>query len=125
EWFRDVAPRIPRRGGRVRMLVEGSAAYACKRIPLAFAVLAEVPEAETIYLTPDGRGHPHWRIDHAFAKVPYREVPSIYASCDILLKLSSEESFALPVLETFASGGTAVVSAFRGHAEYIGHGHNA
>jgi glycosyltransferase involved in cell wall biosynthesis len=124
--FARAIPRIPRNGSdRIRVLVEGRGPLPFKRIGLAFSVLRDVPEAETVYLSPDGWRERPWRIDHHFARVPYDEVPAIYASCDVLLKLSSEESFARPVLEMFASGGTAIVSAFHGHAEYIRHGGNA
>jgi glycosyltransferase involved in cell wall biosynthesis len=124
--FERAIPRIPRNGSdRIRVLVEGCGPMPFKRIGLAFSVLHDVPEAETVYLNPVGWREPSWRIDHHCTRVPYDEVPGIYASCDVLLKLSSEESFSRPVLEMFASGGTAIVSAFQGHAEYIRHGRNA
>jgi len=74
---------------------------------------------EIFYLTGDGVVEPDWHPDEVFSKVPYPEVPGVYASCDILLKLSSQESFALPVLEMFATGGTAVVTSFTGYDLYI------
>jgi glycosyltransferase involved in cell wall biosynthesis len=124
--FERAIPRIPRNGSdRIRVLVEGCGPIPFKRIGLAFSVLSDVPEAETVYLDSGWWCERSWRIDHHFTRVPYDEVPGIYTSCDVLLKLSSEESFARPVLEMFASGGTAIVSAFQGHAEYIRHGGNA
>lgn len=113
------------RGNRLRVLVEGTGSVAYKRIGLAFSVLEEFPDVEVFCVAGDGYREPAWRIDRFFQRVPYADMPGIHASCDILLKLSSTETFAMPVLEMFASGGTAVVTAFPGHDEYIQDGGNA
>lgn len=57
--------------------------------------------------------------------VPYRQVPGILASADLIVKMGIAETWAMPVLETFAAGGTAIVGAFRGHQDYIANGANA
>ena len=106
------------------MLVEGPGGLWYKRIDLAFSVLKRLTEAETLYLSSDGVRHADWRVDHYFERVPYRDVPGVYASADVLLKLSKEESFSRPILEMFAAGGTAVVAAFEGHDEYLRDGYN-
>lgn len=109
---------------KLRVLVEGPVSAGLKRVPFAFSVLREIPEVEVFALSADGSVDPEARVDRLFTKVPYAEVPPIYASCDILLKLSSQESFGLPILEMFASGGTAIVTAFTGHNELVRDGEN-
>ena len=43
---------------------------------------------------------------------------AIYASCDILLKMSRVESFSYPPLEMMATGGSVVVQEVTGLEEY-------
>jgi hypothetical protein len=110
-------------------LVEGPGDQAIKRVPLTFEILGRLADEgldfEVFFLSADTYRRPEWKIDRMLTLVPYADVPGIYASCDFLVKLSATESFALPVLESFASGGTAVVTAFPGHDEYIHHDRNA
>jgi len=124
EWFGPDKALAPR-SDRVRVLVEGPGAQPRKRIAFTFSVLSHFPELEVWYVAADGYREEGWRMERFFERVPYREMPPIYAACDFILKLSSQESFSLPVLETFASGGTAIVAAFTGHDEYIRHETNA
>ena len=113
------------RTSKKRVLVEGPPGDSRKRIPFTFQVLSQFPDLEVFYAAGSGQPDPAWRIDQFFSAVPYHQMPTIYASCDFVLKLSSQESFALPVLESFASGGTAITSAFTGHDFYIKHRENA
>lgn len=124
EEFAEAKPRFPK-GDRVRVLVEGNAGWEIKRVPLAFSVVEEVPGIEIFYVSGDGTRNPDWHVDQFFPRVPHSEIPGIFASCDILIKLSRAESFSLPVLEMFATGGTAVVSAFAGHEQFIRNEYNA
>ena len=59
------------------------------------------------------------------SRVPITSVPSIYQSCDVLVKLSSVEGMFGPPLEMFHCGGTAVVYDVSGYDEYICHERNA
>jgi len=122
--FQNVPPLRPR-GPSLRVLVEGRAAESRKRIHLAFEVLEQVEDVEVFYVASDGFREPHWKIDEFFQKVPHRQMAAIYASCDLILKLSSQESFGLPILEMFTSGGTAVVTAYTGHDQFIINDQNA
>ena len=60
-----------------------------------------------------------YRVDRFLNKIPYEQVPEIYASCDILLKTSLLESFSYPPLEMMASGGFVVAVPNGGNAEYL------
>jgi O-antigen biosynthesis protein len=120
----DVNPLEPR-GVRPRILIEGAQNLVFKRIELAFRVARRIPDAEIWYVSSD---LPSRQISHAhrrFAQVPLGDMPAIYGSCDILLKLSVVEGFFGPPLEMMACGGTAVVSRVQGHDEYVIDGHNA
>jgi len=120
----DVTPQAPR-GSRLRVLVEGPGRVPHKRVGLALKVAGRVPEVEVWYISNDGFVDPAWKVDRVFKRVPFQAMPGIYASCDILLKLSTVEGFFGPPLEMMACGGTAVVSKVSGYSEYIRPGENA
>lgn len=115
---------IPRRGP-VRVMVEGIPHERRKRVNFTLEALSIFDEIEIVYVSPLGRPDFDGRIDYFFQQVPYDQMPSIYKSCDFIVKNSASESFALPVMEMFAAGGTAVVSEFRGYDEYLKHEHNS
>ena len=120
----NVKPIIPKLG-KVRVLIEGPGSISYKKIDLAFKVTNQFKDIEVIYVSNDGIVKPEWRYDHLFTMVPLHEMPAIYTSCDILVKLSSVEGFFGPPLEMMACGGTAVVSNVTGFDEYIVDGKNA
>ena len=55
-------------------------------------------EFEIWFISYGGRSKEWYKYDRFFQKVPYYEMPTIYRSCDILLKTSSLESFSYPPL---------------------------
>jgi glycosyltransferase involved in cell wall biosynthesis len=115
----------PVKSGRVKVLIEGPGKAKFKRIDDAFKVVRKFPDIEVWYVTYDGYVSPDWKPDRVFVKVPHHEMPDIYQSCDILLKLSAVESFGLPNLEMMACGGAVITSAFTGQEEYAIDGENA
>jgi hypothetical protein len=122
--FGTAAPILPRRDDRLRVLIDGAGDAAYKRVGFSLAVAGSLPDVDVVYLDPNGTGAADGAARHYFARVPYDEVPGVFASCDVLLKLSAEESVSRPVLEIFAAGGTAIVTAFEGHDEYLEDGVN-
>ena len=104
-------------------IVEGPAGVAFKRVNPTIAMLREVEGVEIVHMAADG-STPDPPVDHALGALPYDEVAGVYAACDLIVKLSSLEAFPMPVLEQFAAGGTAIVSAFRGHAALVEDGRN-
>jgi len=120
----SVAP-LEKKGEKIRVLIEGPGSQFFKNINLAFRVANQIPEIEVWHVSSDGVLQPHWKYDRIFQKVPFHEMPPIYASCDILLKLSSVEGFVGPPLEMLACGGTAVVSKATGWEEYLRHEENS
>lgn len=119
----DVVPIAPR-GDRPRVLIEGSG-ISFKRVDLAFDVARQIPGIEVWHVSGDQIFQDHWRADRRFCRLPMQQMPAIYSSCDVLLKLSIVEGFFGPPLEMMACGGTAVVTRVNGHDEYVVDGHNA
>jgi glycosyltransferase involved in cell wall biosynthesis len=120
----DVRPLAPK-GERVRVLIEGAGGVFFKRVANAFRITGRIPDIEVWYVCGDGYVRPEWKFNRMFSRLSLEEMPPIYASCDILIKLSSVESFSYPPLEMMACGGTAVAAKFTGHEEYIRHEENA
>ncbi|MGZ3689097.1 MAG: glycosyltransferase family 4 protein [Bdellovibrionota bacterium] len=120
----DVAPLEPK-STRRRILIEGPGGQAFKRVDLAFRVAAHFPEAEVWYVSSDGVCQPQWRHDRLLTKMKLQDMPAIYASCDVLLKLSTVEGFFGPPLEMMACGGTSVVTKVSGYDEYVRDQENA
>lgn len=121
----ECEPRIPRNSDSLRVLVEGAPDAEYKRVALAFDALSKVAAIETVYVSPKGKPKIDWRVDHSFESVPPAQMPSIYKSCDLVLKLSTDESFSLPVLESFAAGATAIAAEYYGGSDFIVDGKNA
>ena len=112
------------RGARPRILLEGAIDLPFKGMEDAFRAVDGV-DAEVWCVSSSGRPKPHWRCDRFFEQVPYEQMPAIYRSCDILLKMSRVEGVFLPPLEMMACGGVCVVARVTGMAEYIRAGENA
>lgn len=123
ELWRPVPPRVPK-GARLRFLVEGHADVALKNVRETLSLLERVG-AEHLWVGS--------RVDRSLTgrhcigvleSVPYREMPSVYASCDVLVKLSNAEGMFGPPLEMFATGGTAIAWDVPGSEEYLSHRYN-
>ena len=126
--FNSEGPPLVPKQEKLRVLIEGAGMHPFKRIDDAFAAvkpLRDKANLETWYVSSDGFSKPEWQFDRIFKKVPYKDMPGIYRSCDILVKLSAVEGFFGPPLEMMACGGTVVVSNVTGHEEYIEDGKNA
>lgn len=111
---------------RTRILIEGPGGIPFKRVDQAFRVAWQFPECELWYVSTDNVADPTWSCDRTFTQVPFEQMPAIYASCDILLKLSVVEGFVGPPLEMMACGqGACVVAKATGWEEYMKHEENA
>ena len=124
ELFSTARPAMSKRD-KLRVMVEGLPNEERKQVRFTLELLSRFDNLEVVYVSAGGKPDYDASIDYFFQSVPHRQMPSLYKSCDFIVKLSDTESFALPVLEMFATGGTAVVSEFPGHEEYIRHGQNA
>jgi glycosyltransferase involved in cell wall biosynthesis len=114
---RDAA-RLP------RLLVEGHFGVPFKNTALAIQ-LARRAGAKDVWLLTGSEVRWIPGVSRIFSKVPMKQTPAIYRSCDVLIKLSTVEGMFGPPLEMFHCGGTAVVFDVTGHDEYIRHDINS
>jgi glycosyltransferase involved in cell wall biosynthesis len=121
--FNKVHPIIPKTS-KIRILLEGPFTIPFKGMKEACNVASKIKDCEIWVVASDGEPDPNFRYDKLFKAVNYGEMPSIYASCDILLKMSSVESFCYPPLEMMAAGGNVVVLNTTGLDEYCVHREN-
>ncbi len=113
-----------RQSGRFRVLVEGPVEVFFKNVPTALR-LARQAEVDEVWLLTSSALQEHPDADRVFSQVPIHETPTIYRSCDLVLKLSYVEGMFGPPLEMFHCGGTALVYDVTGYDEYIIHNQNA
>jgi glycosyltransferase involved in cell wall biosynthesis len=122
--FRPDGPFVaPRTSNRLRVLVEGALGVWNKNVLPALRVSRSNAD-ETWLLTPTPVG-PIAGVHRVFSHISPSEVAAVYRSCDVVLKLSTVEGFAMPPLEMFHCGGTSVVFGTPGPTEYAEHGRNA
>lgn len=112
------APPLEPKGRKPRILLEGPVVIPFKGMADAAAAVADCDDCEVWIVSSAGRPEPGWRCDRFFEAVPYGEMASIYASCDVLVKMSRVESFCYPPLEMMATGGAVVVQKVTGIEEY-------
>ncbi len=122
--FRPVTPLSTKLKNKKRVLLEGAINLPFKGMAEAFEVVKDI-NCEVWCVSYDGRPQPDWHCDRFFEKVPMIDMPKIYSSCDILLKLSRVEGFFGPPLEMMACGGVPIVAKVTGYDEYIIDGYNA
>lgn len=87
--------------------------------------LVNQSEADEVWLLTSSKIDTCQGVDRVFSRVPVQDVPKIYRSCDVLVKLSLIEGMYGPPLEMFHCGGTAITFGIPGSEEYIRHGENA
>lgn len=116
-----VAPRDP---SHPRVLVEGPFGVPFKNTALAIR-LAKKAGAKDIWVLTSSPAGRLPGVSRVFSRMAMNDTPSVYRSCDILLKLSTVEGMFGPPLEMFHCGGTSVVFNVTGHDEYIIHGQNS
>ena len=114
----------PTENGRLRVLIEGPVDVDFKNVPCSIK-LAEKAGADEIWLLTSSDVSEFPGVDKIFSRIPIHETPSIYRSCDVLVKLSYIEGMFGPPLEMFHCGGTAIVYNVTGHDEYIVDGENS
>ncbi|ETB63550.1 MAG: hypothetical protein O210_OD1C00001G0001, partial [Parcubacteria bacterium RAAC4_OD1_1] len=106
------------KGGRkTRVLLEGPINIPFKGMENAFNVVKNL-DCEVWAISSHGKPKPEWRCDKFFEGVNLSDMPKLYSSCDILLKMSEVESFSYPPLEMMACGGVPVIKNVRGIDEY-------
>ncbi len=114
----------PKEAGKLRVLIEGPLGVFFKNTENAIK-LALASNADEVWLLTSSDIKAYPGVARVFSRIPMFETPSIYRSCDVLVKLSYVEGMFGPPLEIFSCGGTAIVYNVTGHDEYIVNAHNA
>ena len=109
----------------LRVLVEGRLDVASKRTRLAIEVCRHAGLEDIWLLSPSPAGTAVPGTTRVLSGLTVRDVPPVYRSCDVLVKLSTVEGMFGPPLEMMHCGGTAVVSDVTGADEYVRDGENA
>lgn len=121
------APRSQRAasGGPLRVLVEGQPSLWLKGVDDALAAVGamrERAEATLVSLDPAAAaGLPVARVVGGLAP---ESMADLYASIDVVLKLSRGEGLGMAPLEAAAVGTPSVVTPYGGHADWLRHGVN-
>ena len=116
-------PLQERTPGRPRILIEGPISVPFKGMADAHAAISAL-DCEIWIVSSDGAPEPGWRHDRFFHGVSQQQMRGIYASCDVLLKMSRIESFAYPPLEAMACACAVVLGEVRGGIDYAVHEEN-
>lgn len=124
DYFNDgIKPKVPRAPEKLRVLVEGPLNVSFKNTELAVELCRQSRADEVWFVTSTEIGaYPN--VDRLFSRVPISEIGSIYASCDVLVKLSTVEGMFGPPLEIYHTGGTSISYDVTGYDEYIEHNVN-
>lgn len=111
---------------KIRILIEGDCQAKHKNVDESFHIveLLDPDKYEVWYMSYNAKPKDWYRVDRFFHRVPYEQVPDIYAQCDILVKTSLLESFSYPPLEMMATGGYVVALENDGNKEYLKDGYN-
>lgn len=114
-------------GRKIKVLVEGDSSSSHKKVDNSFLITNKLDKNkyEISYLSNNAGPKEWYRVDETYLRIAPSEVASIYASHDILVKSSEEESFSYPPLEIMATGGVPVIAKNGGNAEYVVDGENA
>jgi O-antigen biosynthesis protein len=111
--------------GPLRVLVEGYRSSEFKGVDQAAAVVASMSEPSHLTaVIPDRAVAGDVEADTVLGAVSQEELARLYASTDVVLKLSRIEGMFGPPLEGFHCGATCVVTPVTGHDEYVIHGWN-
>jgi glycosyltransferase involved in cell wall biosynthesis len=113
-------------GAPLRVLVEGQPTLWFKGIRDAVAAVRAMSEPATLTLVmqdPDDAGGVD--VDRVVGGLSPVEMAELYASHDVLVKLSRLEGLSLPPLEAMHVGVPSVLTPFTGSDDYARHGENA
>lgn len=114
---------LERKKYRKRVLIEGPINIPFKGVADAYEAVKDL-DCDIWMVSSNGVPRKEWRVERFFEKVPLHDMPRLYSSCDILLKMSTIESFSYPPLEMMACGGVPVILEVSGIEEYAVDGKN-
>jgi glycosyl transferase family 1 len=111
--------------GPLRVLVEGQPGLALKGVDDALAAVGAMRErAEVTLVALDPPAARDLRVHRVVGGLDAPSMASLYASNDVLVKLSRSEGLGLPPLEAAAMGTPSVVTPYGGQEDWLRHGIN-
>ena len=113
-----------REKNKLRVLVEGPLDVPFKNVRKALE-LCKKSLTDEVWLLTASSNVSNDLADKVFSQIPIEDVPAIYRSCDVIVKLSYVEGMFGPPLEIFHCGGTAIVYKVTGYNEYMIDGFNS
>lgn len=123
----EYTERLEPEGRKFKVLIEGNSLEPFRGVDEAFTIINQIDRSqiEVHYLSYVESLKPWYNPDYTHFAVPYEQVSKIYASCDLLLKCSTLESFSYPPIEMMATGGVCVIASNEGNSVYARHRVNA
>ena len=119
------AERAPADGGPLRILIEGQPGLALKGVGDALDAVGEMREPAEVTLVSLEKPAAHdFRAQRVVGGLDAPAMADLYASSDVLLKLSRSEGLGLPPLEAAVAGTPSVVTPYGGHEDWLRHGAN-
>jgi glycosyltransferase involved in cell wall biosynthesis len=117
--------RVERGGGPLRVLVEGQPTVWFKGVDDTLRALADVAEpVEVTLVCRDPEQATGVEADRVVGGLDAAAMADLYASTDVLVKLSRLEGLGLAPLEAFHHGVPCIVTPYGGHEDYVRHGEN-
>jgi len=114
----DVVAKAKKLEKGLRVLVEGPLGVSFKNVEKTITLCKE-SLANEIWLMTSSPIKNYKGVDRVYSQVAIIEAAEVYASCDVVVKLSYVEGMFGPPLEIFHCGGTAIVYDVTGYDEYI------
>jgi glycosyltransferase involved in cell wall biosynthesis len=109
----------------LEILIEGQRNLPLKGVDDAAAAVRAMREpARSTLVAIDPTVVDAEEVDRLVGALDPAAMANLYASCDVVLKLSRAEGLGLPPLEAAAAGTPSVVTPYGGHADWLRHGVN-
>ncbi len=113
----------PRNPDKIRVLVEGSFNAPFKQTARSIE-LCKKAGIDDIWLLTSTEMRYYPGVCRVYSQIAIENVPKVYRSCDVLLKLSKVEGMFGPPLEMMHSGGTAITYDVTGSEMYMKNNYN-
>ena len=115
---------LPQTSSEIRYLVEGTFGIPMKAVAETLQVCTDLELKSVTYINPS-LTNPGFHNVKVLNRISISKMYEIYRDHDVLIKMSRVEALALPPIEAFHAGCTAIISKVTGSEEYIRDGINA
>ena len=115
---------LPQNSSEIRFLVEGAFGVPMKAVEETLEQCQLLDLKSVTYVNPVQYNPQYTNIKY-LNQVPISQMYEVYKQHDVLIKMSRVEALALPPIEAFHAGCTAVISKVTGSEEYVKDGFNS